>query len=386
MIAMAAPIQLTVSASPFINAIAMDMRGLNSAEIGAIRTMEILATASLLIWLSARIQTFSPRILGLLGLGLFMTGNLLSLAPGADALAEAPRSAGDSASVLAGHAGLVAGRIIAGAGAGCLGAAWPPLLALLPSPHRAAALMAAPITVGAILSAFLTSQGAEAGSALGVFGFLAAGALVALSGVLLAPSGRPQAHAAPAIGSMVAALRHPWVLGSATIYFGSTGVYHFLAQIGATHALSAAAVGSIVVAVAVACIVSTPLAALVRDRSVRPVFLVAVALFGVGSSSIALSPNAAVYAFGFWLQSAAFGFYAVLGAAVAVRLDATGGLAAAGAGWQAFGNAFSPFVAGLLILGGSFAPLGALCIASSLVTLALFARASAKLPPPAATR
>lgn len=377
---LAFPLQMTVTASPFLNALAMETRGLNSAEIGAVRTIEILISAGLMIFLSARLARLDAVRLGLFGLAGYVAGNLLCLAltPNLPPALHLPgwAAGGDT---LVKNWDLVAGRALAGAGAGCANAAMGALLARMASPHRAAALIAVPITLTALLAAGITSRAAETDAAIGVFGFLAAGGALATIGVAFGPHKLAPASAQPMLSSMLAGLRQPYVLACATMYFGSTAVYHFLAKIGAGHGLGEKQIGEIVILVTIACALSVPLAALIRDAWVRIGFLIAVFLFAVGSSSIPLSPNATVYTAGFWLQSAAFGFYQILGAAVAARLDRTGGLAAAGNGWQALGNSMSPFLGGVLILGGAFWPLGVLCIAASSVTLLLYVIATRRL-------
>jgi predicted MFS family arabinose efflux permease len=377
---LAFPLQMTVTASPFLNALAMDGRGLNSAEIGAVRTIEILINASLLIYLSARLSRLDAARLGLFGLAAYVGGNLICLAltPALAPVVHVPGWAAGGETLIK-NWDLVAGRAIAGAGAGCANAAMGALLARMASPHRAAALIAVPITLTALVAAGVTSRAAETGTALGVFGFLAAGGALAALGVAFGPGKLAPVAAPPMLGSMLDGLRQPYVLACATMYFGSTAVYHFLAKIGEGHGLGEKQIGEIVILVTIACAVSVPLAALIRDAWVRVGFLVSVFLFAVGSSSIPLSPNATVYTAGFWLQSAAFGFYQILGAAVAARLDRTGGLAAAGNGWQSLGNSLSPFLGGVLILGGAFWPLGALCIAASSVTFVLYFVATRRL-------
>ncbi len=377
---LAFPLQATVTASPFLNALAMDVRGLNTAEIGAVRTIEILINAGLMIYLSARLAKLNAVRLGLFGLAAYFGGNLLCLAatPLVAPLATPP-SWTQGFDTLVKNWDLALGRAIAGAGAGCANAALGALLARMASPHRAAALIALPITVTALLAAGVTSRAAETQAAIGVFGFLAAGGAVALLGVAFGPGRLTPLTQPPMLGSMLDGLRQPYVLACATMYFGSTAVYHFLAKIGAGHGLGEKQIGEIVILVTIACAFSVPVAALIRDTWVRAGFLASVALFAVGSSSIPLAPNATVYTAAFWLQSAAFGFYQILGAAVAARLDRTGGLAAAGNGWQALGNSLSPFLGGVLILGGAFWPLGLLCIAASSVTFVLYVVATRRL-------
>ena len=358
----AIPIQMTVTASPFLNGVSMDARGLDSAQIGLVRTAEILTNASLQIWLSARIIRFEPRTLALIGVCLIGLGNLICTAG-------------------IGVWDLAAGRIICGAGAGSAAAALGAFIAQTQSPHRVVAGLAVPVTAAAILTSLGVGRAVEAFGQAGVFGILALGATVGFAFALSAPGGRPHARHAPKVNSMLGALRSPFVLACLTLYIGSTAVWHFFERIGISHGLEPRQIGDLSAAVGLGCAVLAPLAALVRDAAVRWGTLGALICFGIGSSTIPLSNSETVYAAGFALQSVAFAFWSIFAPAVASRLDRTGGLAAAGNGWNALGNALSPAIGGALILGGSFAPLGALCIVASMVTVTLMTIATRNLPP-----
>lgn len=351
-LAIALPAQMTVTASPFLNGLAMDSRGIGSQTIGLIRSGEILLNASLMIWLSARIVRFAPKVLALVGLSGFIVGNLVC-------------------ALGAGLWDLTAGRLLAGAGAGVMVAALGAFVAQLQSPHRVAALIAIPVTGGAIATAVLASQAAEARSSLAMFALLAAGGAIGVLLMLTAPGGRIHANHAPVFSSMLKALRSPFVIACATIFIGSTGVWHFFQRIGLSHGLDNAAIGVLTVQVSIACALLAPLAALVRDAWVRMAFLASLVAFGIGSTLIPLSTSAQFYAAGYLIQSAAFTFYTLFIAAVAARLDRTGGVAAAGNGWQALGNAVSPALGGVLIAGGAFWPLAIVCALASVATVTL---------------
>jgi MFS family permease len=301
LLALAMPVQMTVTASPFLNGAAMDARHLDTSGIGAIRTAEILTNACLMIWLSANITRFRLRSLGLTGVCLFLLGNLTCLLT-------------DSV------AGLAAGRILAGAGAGAMAATLGALIAQARSPHRVASLIAIPVTLAAIVTALGVGRLAETAAELGVFGFLCAGAALGVVLFLIAaPDGKPHAAHAPQITSLAGALRSPYVLGSATIFFGSTAVWHFFERIGVGLDFSPRQIGELSAGVAIMCGLFAPVAALVRDGWVRWAFLGAVLTFGVGSAMIPLSTNATMYGGAFAMQSVGFTLAQILGAAVASR-------------------------------------------------------------------
>jgi predicted MFS family arabinose efflux permease len=377
LLALALPVQMTVTASPFLNAVAMGTRALGPADIGDIRTAEILVNALIAIGLSSRMTKVEPRLLGLCGLMLFVLGNAASMVPG-------------------GYGGLFAARVTAGAGAGLMAAAMGALIAQAKAPHRVAALLAIPVTVGSITTAILAGAAAQRMDPVALFGLLACGGTLGLVLFLGAPKGRFQAQYVPAIGSLLGALRRPFVLGSATLFIGSTAVYHFLAGIGASHGVSSNQLGQWAAIIGLICAFVAPVVALVRDRWVRPAYLVALAGFGVGSTLIPLAGSALWFVVGFALQSMAFTAFYLFGAAVMARLDKTGGLQAAAHGWTTLGNAFSPALGGRLIAagGGAYWPLGVACALASLVTVTLitigsrgakFTPAPAPPPPSAGT-
>lgn len=345
---------MTVTASPFLNAVAMGTRELGPSAIGDIRTAEILVNALIAIGLSSRMTKVEPRLLGFCGLVLFVLGNAGAMLPG-------------------GYWGLMAARLTAGAGAGLMAASLGALIAQANAPHRVAALLAVPVTAAAIATAVLAGAAAQRMDPVALFGLLAGGGTLGILLFLGAPRGRFQAQHAPAIGSLLGALRRPFVLGSATLFIGSTAVYHFLAGIGASHGVSSEQLGQWSAIIGLICAFVAPVVALVRERWVRPAYLVALAGFGVGSTMIPLAGSALWFAAGFALQSMAFTAFYLLGSAVMARLDKTGGLQAAAHGWTTLGNAFSPALGGRLIAagGGAYWPLGVACALASLVTVTL---------------
>jgi hypothetical protein len=182
--------------------------------------------------------------------------------------------------------------------------------------------------------------------------------------------------------TMVDALKSPYVLSYATIFIGSTAVWHFFVSIGAQHGFTTEQIGQLNASVALLCLIALPLAMIAQDRHVRAGVLGALVLFGIGSASIPLAGTGALYVAAFVAQTLGYAFWVVFGQAVAARLDRTGGLAAAGQGWNALGNAMSPALGGAIIThAGGYPALGALCLAASAVTIALMFVATRNLPP-----
>jgi hypothetical protein len=361
------PVAVTVTVSPLMNSVAMDVRQIDSVQIGAIRTAEILLNASLALYLSTKLTTIVPRTLGLIGAGLLLAGNLGGI-PGT------------------GLVDLAIARLTAGAGAACLGAAGAALYGQFASPQRASGMLLPLWTTASVLSALIAGEGAKAHSQTGVFGVLAAAAAIGFLFIALMPGGRSPAHAtAPAL-PIAKSLRSPYVLGAGCIFFGSTALWHFFARVGLSHGLAADQIGQIIASASVLSGVLGAIAILVRDRWVRYAMLIAVGVYGAASATVAWSPSALVYLGAYGTQAVAYVFVTILMPTVGIRLDRTGATNTAGNGVATMVNALAPITAGYLVQGSSFFPLGAMCAGAGalafgflfLATRSPLARASAK--------
>ncbi len=366
------PVAVTVTVSPLLNSVAMDVRGLDTAQIGAIRTAEILLNASLALYLSTKLTTIVPRTLGLIGAALFLAGNLGAI-PGT------------------GLVDLVIARLVAGAGAACLGAAGAALYGQFASPQRASGMLVPAWTLASVTAVLIAGAGAKAHMQTGVFGVLAAAAAIAMVFIAFMPGGRAPAHvAAPAL-PIAKSLRSPYVLGAGILFFGSTALWHFFVAVGLSHDLDAEQISKIIAAASVLSGVLGVLAVLVRDRWVRIGMLVAVAIYGIVCTTVAWSPGAVVYLAAYGVQSVAYVFVSILMPTVGIRLDRTGATNTAATGVMTMVNALAPVTGGTLVKAtGSFASLGAMCAGAGLLAFVLLFIASrstlARAADPVATR
>lgn len=355
------PVAVTVTVSPLMNSVAMDVRHIDSVAIGAVRTAEILLNATLALYLSTRLTTIVPRTLGLIGAGLFVLGNLGGI-PGH------------------GLADLAVARLAAGAGAACLGAAGAALYGQFASPQRASGMLVAPWTLASVIAALVAGAGAKAHSQTGVFGVLVAVGVIGLFFTAFMPGGRAPAHAAAPALPISRSLRSPYVLGIGCMFFGSTALWHFFARVGLSHGLDGDQVGKLIAAASVLSGVFGVVAVLVRDRWVRIAMLVSVALYGIMSASVAWSQSALMYTAAYGAQSVFYVLATILMPVVGIRLDRTGATNTAANGVTTFVNALAPIVAGYLVKGSSFLPLGAMCaVSGTLAFLFLFAAARSPL-------
>jgi hypothetical protein len=117
---------------------------------------------------------------------------------------------------------------------------------------------------------------------------------------------------------------------------------------------------------------------------VRPALLLALVGFGVATTATPLALSGAVFIFAYGALSFSYLCITVLLAAVGARLDRSGGLNAAGLGWQALINATAPYVGGAIVTysGLGYPALAALAVIASLIAIPAFALATRALPPP----
>jgi predicted MFS family arabinose efflux permease len=361
---MVLPGGVLVSVSPLLNSAAMSARDLGPEQIGLIRTAEILLNACLTLWLSTRLTKVSPRPLALIGASLLVIGNLAGI-PGT------------------GFYDLLAARLIAGAGIGCMAGAAAATYAQLASPQRVAGALLPFWTMASVAAALISGQAAKHYAQLGVFGVLAAVAMLAIFIVSFTPPGRGHAAHAPAAGGLRRTTAQWFYLAAAAVlFFGSTGVWHFFARIGLSHGLASDQIGLIIAGGSLASGVVGALAFFAKDGLVRIAALTSVGVFALATISVPLAPTAAAFIAVYAVQSICYVVLTIFTPAVGVRLDRTGSTNAAASGAQTFFNAFAPATAGYLIagLGGSYAALALICAVCGAVAFACIVMATLKLP------
>lgn len=361
----------TVAVSPFINGALMDQRmidgvRLNDLQAGMIRTAEILTFATLTIFISARIRTFEPRTLGLFGVSMILIGNLAAI-PGA------------------GVWDVVAARMCHALGGACAMSAASALLVRAPHPQRVSGALVIPVLILSMLAVIMASRLATAGqSQLGAFGAIGAVAVVALVLVFFfAPKGRSSATDQPAFSSMLGALKSPYVIGCAVVFFGSTAVWQSFRMIGQTHGLNPTAVGDIIIAVQLGGMLIGASMAFVKADWLRPALLTTLIIYGAATTLTPLAPDSLLFIVSYTALSFSYLCLTVLIAAVGARLDRTGGLNAAGLGWQALINATAPYVGGAIVTtSGGYTALFILCLIATSIAVPAFFLATRRLPPP----
>lgn len=361
---------VTVAVSPFITGAILDQRvlpdggRLTDFQAGQIRTAEILTYALLCIFISARIRLVEPRVLGAFGLVLVIAGNL-------------------GATLGTGLWDIVAMRMVHALGLACAVSAGGALLVLAPNPQRVSGGLLLPALAIAMGAVYFASQLAMVKlSQAGAFGAVAIAACIGLVLVLtFAPKGRSNSTTQPAFSSMLGALRSPYVIACAVVFFGSTAVWQSFRQIGLTHGLDAGGVGILIIAAQVSGALIGASMALVKGAWLRPVALVATVVFGVMTILVPLAQNQTMFISAYAGLTVSYLCVTVLLAAIGARLDRTGGLNAAGLGWQALVNALSPYAGGAIVThGGGYSALFILAAISATLALPALIFATRSLP------
>lgn len=346
------PLYATITLSPLLNGAAMDRLGIDSLEIGGIRTVEILTNALLTIGLAPRLARFESKRLGLLGAGA------MALAGVASALATAPTA-------------LLGARILAGAGAGLCQCALAILMAETRSPQKIGGSLMAPITAFAIATALIGGRVTQSHGHQGAFLCLAIACAIGFALAYAGPrspavartrSTAPAASPATSLG----ALRSPYVLAAALVFLGSSATWAFFERKGRSLGMQTADISNVIAAALVCAGIFASLSMLVRDRWIKAFTIGAVAIFAAGAAATALSTSALMFTGAYIIQTIAYAWTQNLLTAMGVRLDASGGLAAAGRGWQTLVNSAAPALGGALVLWGGFHPLAALCAAAGI--------------------
>lgn len=348
------PLYATITLSPLLNGAAMDRLGLDSLEIGGIRTLEVLANALLTIGLAPRLARFEAKRLGLLGAGA------MTLAGIASALAAAP-------------AWLLAARVLAGIGAGLCQCALAVLMAETRSPQKVGGSLMAPITAFAIATALIGGRLTQSHGQQGAFLCLAVACAIGFALAFAGPrspaetrTARDSAAPGNSPNTSLGALRSPYVLAAALVFFGSTATWAFFERKGRSLGMEAGDISNVIAGALVCAGVFASLSMLVPNRWVKAFGIGAIAIFAAGAAATALSASALVFTIAYIVQTIAYAWTQNLLTAIGVRIDPGGGLAAAGRGWQTLVNSTAPALGGALVLWGGFHPLAALSAAAGI--------------------
>ncbi|MET0546820.1 MAG: MFS transporter [Caulobacterales bacterium] len=358
------PIYATMTLSPLLNGAAMDRLQINTFEIGLIRTLEILANAALTIGLAPRLARFESKRLGLIGAAGVTLGAALS------AIAADPFW-------------LLGARLIAGIGAGLTQCAIAVLMAETRSPQRVGGSLMIPITTCSIIAALVGGRFAQSDGLFGIFIILAAACAAGFALAYLGPRSPAElrkAHAVQGPSTSLGALKSPYVLAAAIVFVGSSASWAFFERKGRSLGLEPTDISNLIALAALSAGLFGSLSVLIKDRWILPAGIAGTVLFTLAAASVPAAAATTLFSAAYVVQIIAFALTSNLLTAIGVRLDPSGGLAAAGRGWSTLLNAAAPAMGGALVLWGGFTPLSYLCLAAGAAAV-LFLRRSRKLAP-----
>jgi MFS transporter, DHA1 family, inner membrane transport protein len=329
---------------------------LSEAAAGLLAGVEIAAVplVSILLGLGMRRLPMTMRVLALMGCGLVVSGNVISI-------------------FLDGFAPLVAVRAVAGVGQGCLLAAATAVLVKTVAPQKLGYVVASYIFC--VTPALLIAP-----SVVGPFAQKGAFGLMAVLTVLLIPliARLPAMRAVPGTASMttVRSLRG-WTLLAASILWATTWgfVWAFSIELGSAAGFDLGEMGFI----SGAGVICSALGSLCESLSSgiprqTPLLVAVIALQTVSILSVIAIKNPGLFAAGTLLVCfcANFTYPQLLG--VAVHLDEAGGLSSMVAGSFFFSGIASPVIGGFLISStGTYAALSVFTLGAFFLIMALLA-------------
>ena len=342
---------LNLNVVPLMTGAFVDELGLDASQVGTVLTIQVTVAAIVGIVLSTRMHLVAARSVGFAANTAVVTAAL-----GYATVTSAP--------VLFAVSALMGGAF------GVLGVCSAAAIATAERVDRTSAIVAVGISV---LVAALTVAIAHAVGVGGRRGlFVVDAACVAASMALI--FALPKRHAPrsadarlPVLGTLLA----PIVWVSVFLNVASNGVWTFGERIGVALGLSSELVGDVLAGSTVLAMLGGVAAAVVaRPRRERQWAMVGVIAFGLTSAAIAFAPGSAFYVVATAVQAFFFVFGIPFLTAVAIEIDATGGLAAAAGGWAALIGAGVPMLAGFMIDHGGFASLGWLAVVATVCAAA----------------
>ncbi len=364
------------NALPLLVGALIDGIGFDVRQAGLLGSVEISAMALASLLLAPRVGSISRRGVALVSAAIVAGAHLLSAFP-------------------EDFGSLVALRLVAGLGEGCIFATANAVIASSVDPDR---LYARVTVVGALAAAGLfvaLPYAIELWSQRGAFAALAGVALLCIPLLLLLPSSAPAGTHSEILGGGI--LRGPAIALLLSVFVLSVGegaIWTFVERIGARVGLGVDAIGLVLAATTVAGVSGAALAIWLGTRFGRTLPL-ALGISAVGVASVALgyAKGPVAYVAAELVYNTAYLFVAPFLLGTAAAIDTQGRVAAATGGVVLLGAGLGPGIGGVLVAWGSFPPLAwfvvACCTMAILVILPLTlaldrVRASAETKDPAA--
>ena len=346
------------NALPLLVGAVIDGIGFDVRQAGLLGSVEIGAMALASLLLAPRVGSISRR-----GVALVSAASVA----GAHLLSAFPEDFGS----------LVALRLVAGLGEGCIFATANAVIASSVDPDR---LYARVTVVGALAAAGLfvaLPHAIELWSQRGAFAALAGVALLCIPLLLLLPASPPAGTRSEILGGGI--LRGPALaLLTATFVLsvGEGAIWTFVERIGVRVGLGIDAIGLVLAATTVAGVSGAALAAWLGTRFGRTLpLLLGMSAVGVASVVLGYASVPAAYVAAELLYNTAYLFVAPFLLGTAAAIDTQGRVAATTGGIVLLGAGLGPGIGGVLVAWGSFPPLAwfvvACCATAILVILPL---------------
>ena len=341
---------LNLNVVPLMTGVFVDELGLDATRAGTLLTVQVLLAAVVGVVLSTRMHLVAARAVGLAA-NAAVVGATLGYAM-MDSLPA-----------------LVAVSALMGVAIGVLGVCSAAAVASAERVDRTSAFVAVGICILVAILTVVLAHALGAGGRRALFGAdaaCAAGATLLIFALPKRQAVRASASSPPLLGAMLA----PIVWVSVFLNIGSNGVWTFGERIGVGLGLTPESVGEVLAGSTVLAMLGGIAAAVVaRPRRERVWAMVGVVTFGATSAAIAFAPNPSIFMGAIALQAFFFVFGIPFLTAVAISIDASGGLAAAATGWATLIGAGVPMLAGLMIDRGGFGSLGWLAVVATLCAM-----------------
>ncbi len=351
---------LALNTLPLMGGVWADSLRLDDQTIGALLTLQLLAAAVASIGLSARLHLSVARSWGAAAGAMLIAANLWF------------------ACASNGWA-LFAGAATAGLALGVLAACGAAAIAATHEVDRTAAIVSLGVAVLVAVLTVVVGRLAGATGRAGLFLAQASVGVVALGLTIVLPRGAAASTSTPAV-PLGRALCSPLVVSTILLELGTAGIWAFVERIGDHLRLGPAEVGDMIAASSLFGIGGAALAGvLARHRRELALSLTAYLAIGFSAAMIPLASGGGVLLLALSAHAFFFVFSGPFITALAVRLDRSGGLAAATQGWGSLTGALAPVAAGVMVGADHYDRLAILALGATLSSASTLVLASRRL-------
>ncbi|BCP54875.1 hypothetical protein K32_34920 [Kaistia sp. 32K] len=344
---------LPINLGPLQTGALMDGLKLSSSQAGVVGTIEPLIFSIVLVCFPRLPRRFGTRTLGVFGLTGAIIGNVAS-------------GMSDS------FATICFWRLFVGASTGLVALAGFAALATAARVDRMSALVTVVVTLVGVGVVVVGGNVTQEGGFRWLFWFSAA-ISIGCAVIATALPERRNETGPPLRLSTVG--RSPLAIGTVAYLFAGGAVWPFVERIGVKSGLTVSQVGEALGFTLLAGLAAGVAAlALAKPGRERTLAVAGILCFGGGCAMLTLSTTPAVYISSLVVMFFFFVFVGPFLTALAMKVDGTGGLAAAIMGWSTLISSLAPAVSGRLVEGDQFDRMIWLVLASTIVGVVVLAR------------